>query len=274
MVVAVAVVQPNIGSAHEEVGDVQQALDAMVAAGTPGVLARMDDAGRSWTATSGVADVERASPVPRAGRFRAASLTKALVSAVLLQLAGSRKVDLDEPVGRWLPGVITHADRITVRQLMNHTAGLADYMAAPEFADPLHYTKQHYAPTQLIAYAEKLGAVSEPGAGFHYSNTGCIVLGLLIERASGRPIQDVLTDRIFRPLGMTQSSFPVRENKIPGPHATGYYVPDGSKPDHLVALTDLDPSFEWAAFGLISSGRDINGSSTPCSPDGWCHRPR
>ncbi|WP_163507493.1 serine hydrolase domain-containing protein [Fodinicola acaciae] len=133
-----AVVQPNAALAGEKLGDVQRALDAMVAAGTPGALARVEDSGRSWTVTSGVADIDTAAPVPREARFRAASLTKAMVSTVVLQLAAGRRLDLDQPVGRWQPGIVARADRITVRQLMNHTGGLADYMAAPEFADPLH----------------------------------------------------------------------------------------------------------------------------------------
>jgi D-alanyl-D-alanine carboxypeptidase len=217
-------------------------LDALVAAGSPGALLTVDGPGGRWAGTSGVADIGSRAPVPPDGRFRAASLTKALVATVVMQLVAAGQLDLDQPVD----------GGATVRQLLNHTGGLADYMAAPEFSDPLHYTRRTYTPQQLIAYAQDL---DKPGPGFHYSNTGYIVLGLLVERVTGHRLGDEINRRVLRPLGMTQSSFPLHRRTIDGPHATGYYA---RTTDDLVPLTEIDPSFEWAAFGLVSSGRDLN----------------
>ncbi|TDD37344.1 class A beta-lactamase-related serine hydrolase [Nonomuraea terrae] len=240
---------------------VQEALDAMVAAGAPGVLARVDDPHGHWIATSGVADLRTGEAVPRNARFRVASLTKSVIATIVLQLAEEHRLSLDRPVGAWLPGIVAGADRITVRQLLNHTSGLADYVAHPEFKDAMVYGGRTYRPEQLIGYAEELGPVSEPGQRFAYSNAGYIVLGLLVERVTGDRLETEMSRRVLRPAGMSHSYLPLTEPAIRGPHATGYYLPTGvdpGAPGALRPITELNPSFAWAAYGLVSDARDIN----------------
>ncbi|WP_235854342.1 serine hydrolase domain-containing protein [Nonomuraea aridisoli] len=240
---------------------VQEALDTMVAAGAPGVLARVDDADGHWIATSGVGDLRTGEAVPRHGRFRVASLTKSVIATIVLQLVEEGRLSLDRPVGAWLPGVVAGADRITVRQLLNHTSGLADYVAHPEFEDPMVYGGRTYRPEQLVGYAEELGPVSEPGRRFAYSNAGYIVLGLLVERVTGHPLATEVSRRVLRPAGMSHSYLPLTDPVIRGPHATGYHLPGGvdpAAPGALRPITELNPSFAWAAYGLVSDARDMN----------------
>ncbi len=241
--------------------EVRKALDAVVAAGAPGVLARVDDSTGSWTVTSGVADLWTGREVPPDARFRIASLTKGVVATTVMRLAEAGRLGLDRPVGDWLPGVVGEADRITVRQLLNHTGGLADYVDHDEFKDPAVYGKRTYRPERLVALADGLGPKHEPGPPFTYSNAGYIVLGMLIEKVTGHGLADELRRQVLEPAGMTRTFLPLTDPELHGPHATGYYLPTGADPGAPGALrpiTELNPSFAWAAYGLVSDARDVN----------------
>lgn len=239
--------------------DVQQALDAMVEAGAPGVLARIDDGQGTWVGRSGVANLRTKAPMPRNGRFRIASLTKSLVSTVIMQLAEEDQLGLDRPVGTWLPDVTPRADKITVRQLLNQTSGMNDYINNPEFKDPTVYGKRTYSPEQLVQYANDLGPVAQPGEKFSYSNAGYIVLGMLVEKVTGHSLGDEISQRVLRPARMTHSYLPITDPHIHGTHADGYYLPaDAAPTDKPQLVTELNPSFAWAAYGLVSDTRDVN----------------
>ncbi|MFF0305925.1 serine hydrolase domain-containing protein [Streptosporangium sp. NPDC004379] len=241
---------------RDDLAEVRRTLDGIVAAGAPGVLARVDDDEGAWIGTGGVADLTTRAPMPPQARFRVASLTKSVVATVVLQLVQEGKVRLDDPIAALLPGLIRDGDRVTVRRLLNHTGGLADYMEHAEFADPGHYARRAYRPERLVAYAEQVER-PEPGA-FHYSNAGYIVLGMLVEKVTGHTLSAEVDRRILGPARMTRSYLPVTDPRIHGPHATGYYLPEGADTDGLRPLTRIDPSWAWAAFGLVSDGRDVN----------------
>ncbi|MCG5213813.1 serine hydrolase domain-containing protein [Streptosporangium sp. KLBMP 9127] len=245
----------------DEHADVRQALKAVVEAGAPGVLARIDDGDGRWVGTSGVADLATDAPVPGDARFRVASLTKSVVATIVLQLVQEKKLSLDLPIETWLPGIVADDDRITVRQLLNHTSGLSDYIDHTEFSDPTVYGTRTYRPERLLQYAEESGPAGEPGERFHYSNAGYILLGLLVEKVTGNRLGAEIHKRVLKPTGMTRSYFPSTDPEIHGPHATGYYLPEGTDPGSqgaLKAITELNPSFAWAAYGLVSDARDMN----------------
>ncbi|MGV9374434.1 serine hydrolase domain-containing protein [Nonomuraea sp. NPDC003707] len=245
--------RPERPARREEPAGLREALDATVAAGAPGVLARIDDDRGTWIGTGGTADLDTREPMPREARFRVASVTKSMVAAVVLQLVQEGRLSLDEPIGKRLPGQIDGGDRITVRELLNHTGGLATYDHAAEFADPEQYGKRTYTPRQLIDEAERL---PRPERGrFSYSNTGYILLGLLVEQVTGHKLSAELDRRIFRPAGMTRSYLPTTWDGIRGPHATGYHLPTGADPGlpgSLRPITRLNPSFAIPGYQTFS----------------------
>ncbi|MFI7454296.1 serine hydrolase domain-containing protein [Nonomuraea sp. NPDC049714] len=102
-----------------------------MAAGAPGVLARIDDDRGTWIGASGTADLDTRKPVPREARFRVASVTKSMVAAIVVQLAEEGRLSLDEPIGKWLAGEIDDGDQITVRELLNHTGAWPPTTAPP-----------------------------------------------------------------------------------------------------------------------------------------------
>ena len=106
----------------------QERLDDVVAAGAVGALAEVRDEHGVWRGTSGVAELGTTRAVPVHGRFRVGSITKTFVATVVLQLVDEGRLRLDDTVEKWLPGVVPDGDRITVRQLLNHTSGLYDYL--------------------------------------------------------------------------------------------------------------------------------------------------
>lgn len=108
--------------------DLQERLDAVVAAGAVGALAEVRDERGVWRSTGGVADRDKPRPVPVDGRFRVGSTTKTFVSTVVLQLVHEGRLKLDDPVEAWLPGVVPGGHGITVRHLLNKTSGLYDFV--------------------------------------------------------------------------------------------------------------------------------------------------
>ena len=114
---------------------VERALAAVLDAGAPGLVAQVQDGARSWTEAKGLANLGRRAPMRPADRFRIASLTKTYVAAVTLQLAAERRLGLDDPAARYLPGLLRDGAQITVRQLLNHTSGLAETASLPAVQD-------------------------------------------------------------------------------------------------------------------------------------------
>jgi D-alanyl-D-alanine carboxypeptidase len=237
----------------------QQRLDAMHAAGMPGVFAQVRDGDRTWNLAAGVADVGTGRPVRPWLRQRIGSITKTFVATTILQLVGEHRVDLDAPVARYLPDVVPGGlgRQVSVRMLLNHTSGIADY-APVLFADPAAVEALRFRtipPRELIGIGLSQPVTNAPGERWSYSNTNYIVLGLLIERLTGRPYAQEVSRRILRPLGLWDTYFPGTSPYIRGPHMAGYVMAaDGSLRD----LTVFSPTSGWAAGEMISTAADVN----------------
>ena len=234
---------------------VQASLDALTAQdGVPGAEAVIQDHGRTRVVRSGRGDLTTGKPFPRNGSFRAGSVTKTFVAAVVLQLAAEGRVKLDAPVERYLPGLLPDK-RITVRQLLQHTSGLYNYTDDLPLNDPEALRHRGAEPAELVAMALKHPPLFAPGAGWSYSNTNYIVAGMLAERVTGHPLGDEIARRITRPLGLRDTYLPRRgDEKLPPPHAVGD-TPVGGK---LVDFSDYDTTIAWAAGGLVSTPADLD----------------
>ncbi|MFH9354212.1 serine hydrolase domain-containing protein [Kitasatospora sp. NPDC017646] len=235
---------------------VQGAADRLVAAGAAGVqfrVARGDDA---FVVTSGVAELGTDRPVPADGRFRVSCLTKPFVSVVVLQLVAAGKIVLDNTVESYLPGLLPYGEKITIRNLMQHTSGLYNY--SDSFQKPgdrfLRDRYKHYEPADLIAIAAAKPLEFEPGSKFAYCNTNYFVIGLLIEKVTGRSYRTEITERVLEPLKLTETVLPGDDPNIPGPHARGYMQIGGEPVD----VTLMNPSEAGCAGEIISTTRDLD----------------
>ena len=240
----------------------QQGLDALVREdGFPGALAavRTRDGGvRDLTA--GVGDVETGRRVPRDGQVRIASNTKTFTAAVVLQLVGEGKVDLDAPIERYLPGLVRgegiDGAAITVRQLLQHTSGLPDYDVDVIGDDYLAVQHRFVEPHQVLALGLDDPALFAPGTSWEYSNTNYVLAGLLVQEVTGRPVGEEITRRIIEPLGLRDTYWPVEgEQELRGRHPHGYWRTTPTEP--LTDVSVQDPSFGWAAGQLVSTPGDL-----------------
>jgi D-alanyl-D-alanine carboxypeptidase len=175
----------------------------------------------------------------------------------VLQLVAEGRLRLDEPVGQLLPGLVQGGRSITVRDLLAHTSGLFDYTADPAVlrADSV------WTPRSLIALALSHPRVFRPpGSAYAYSSTNYVLLGLVVERVTGRPLHEELERRLFRPLGLDATAF-VPGSRIPGPHAHSYAPPvhDGIVSMHSPARdqSERSASWAWASGAVVSSTRDL-----------------
>ncbi|MFE0152083.1 serine hydrolase domain-containing protein [Nonomuraea sp. NPDC059007] len=251
--VALAPVAPAFAVAAPSL---QTRLDQLTAAPEfAGAVAYVRDRdGKARTVKAGTAERGTRKPMPGAdGRFRVASVSKPIIAATVLKLADQGKVELDEPVERYLPGVVhgkgIDGREITVRMLLRQTSGLADFSAA---ADWSKIGKQ-----DLLKLALTLDPT--PRGRFAYSNTNYLVLGMVIQAATGRDFRAVSRELVFEPLGMRDTYWPAKgETKIRGPHAHAYGVHPLRPKDGVVDVTRL-PGYEFGpSGGLVSTPRDLD----------------
>ncbi|MBY8845302.1 serine hydrolase [Streptomyces sp. SP2-10] len=234
-------------------------LRSVVAQGAPGAMARIEDHGRTYRAAQGVADRGTQRAISTDDRFRVGSITKTLSAVVLLQLVNEQRLALDEPVNRYLPGLLPD-DRITVRQVLSHRSGLYDYtndMFADSVAGFEAVRKKVFTYRQLVALSLRKPPTNAPGAAYSYSNTNFVVAGLLIEKLTGQPVQTAYRNRIIEPLGLDDTFYVHPDTAIPGRYARGYLTPDTAGAP-LVDATTQTVSWAQSAGAVISSARDLD----------------
>jgi D-alanyl-D-alanine carboxypeptidase len=180
-----AVAAPAAATGHR---DLQRDLDAVVTAGASAAIAEYADRSGTRRAAAGVARLGRPAPAPVDGRFRIGSVSKTFLATVVLQLEAERRLSLDDTVERWLPGTVPAGDRITLRQMLDHTSGIYNYTAAmglsPETWLPQRY--RSWEPAELVALATAKPPLFPPGTGWSYSNTNYVLLGMVVREATGR----------------------------------------------------------------------------------------
>jgi D-alanyl-D-alanine carboxypeptidase len=260
--VAVVLVAAMAGCGAGRDGDqaeLQRDADAIRDVGVTGVQARMiTEDGEQLVVTSGVADTTTNEPVNPEGSFRIGSDTKPFVATVVLQLVGEGRLALDDTVEQHLPGVVAgngnDGNAITIRNLLQHTSGIHDDY--PGFDTPEQYHERRFSPfsmEELVARAMSHPPDFAPGTGWGYSNTGYMLLAMIVERVTGRPWSEEVDARIVQPLGLEHTFLPA-DPGLPEPHARGYqrFVPGGA----LVDVTEqFDPN---PSGGLVSTTADLN----------------
>ncbi|GAA4081918.1 serine hydrolase domain-containing protein [Actinomadura miaoliensis] len=243
-----------------DAGRLRHDIEAITALGVTGVQARVSRGGRDVVATGGVGDVVTGRPVPPDGRFRIGSATKTFTATVVLQLAGEGRLSLDDTVERRLPGVVrgngNDGRKITLRHLLQHTSGIHDDW--PGWETPADFYRHRFdvnPPQQLVTRAMRHRPDFAPGTGWNYSNTGYILLGMVIERVTGRPWDAEVDRRIVRPLGLRHTGFPGLSPDLPRPHAHGYARYAGGE---LVDVTRNREGYTAASGGgIVSTTGDL-----------------
>ncbi|WP_329381718.1 serine hydrolase domain-containing protein [Streptomyces sp. NBC_01716] len=254
---------------HEET---RKALDAVVRDGIPGVTSQAREGRSVWKGAAGVGDLSTGAPRGADDRFRIAGITKTFVATVMLQLETERRLDLDDTVESWLPGVVRghgHDGRqITVRQLLNHTSGVFDFLNDPAYEQKylLDFLKNRYrtrTPQEAVNAAMAHPPTFAPGTEYAYSNTNYVLAALIMERVTGNTYEHEVRTRIVKPLGLRATVLPGNSSLMPKPSSRAYSkigeTDDGAK---IYDITHQNASQTWAEGDMISSAGDLTRFSS------------
>jgi D-alanyl-D-alanine carboxypeptidase len=222
----------------------------------PGVGVGVWQPGRgSWVRAFGIGNRKTGRPARIKDHVRIASITKTFAATAILQLVDKGRISLDDHLSEFVPGV-ANGDQITIRQMLNMTSGIYDFtddtaLAARFYADPTI----PFSPADFFAILSRNQPAFAPGTQAEYSDSNYYLLGLILEKVTGRSVGRVIADRILRPLGLTQTSFPTRP-PLPKPFARGYFGGlDFTAP--LVDRTAINPNFGFTAGAMQSTLRDL-----------------
>ncbi|MGW7319565.1 serine hydrolase domain-containing protein [Streptomyces sp. NPDC054865] len=224
-------------------------------AAVPGVMVALSAPGKGeYVRAFGIADKATGAPMTTDLNMRIGSETKTFTVTALLQLVDQGLVELDDPIGKYVAGV-PNGDRITLRELAGMRSGLFNYSEDESFfkaltSDP----RREFTPRELLGYSFRHPVVFQPGARFQYCNTNLILLGLVIEKATGRPLAEYVNKGVVAEAGLKRTLFPVGA-EFPKPHAHGYT--DQTASGKTADATDWNPSWGWAAGAMISDLGDL-----------------
>ncbi|KAF5087536.1 MAG: serine hydrolase [Methanoculleus horonobensis] len=227
-------------------------------AGVPGTLVEISTPEWTWDYAAGNASLSPPMAATPEMRFIIASVTKTFTSVAVQQLAEDGRLSLDDPIDRWLAAdvaeAIPNSSAITVRHLLDHTSGIADY---DEGAIVL---EEYVNPDIPIPYQKGMrqgldaGPLYPPGTGYTYSNVNYILLTLIIDEAAGVPYEDYVTRNILVPSRMNDT-FVHRINHIPGPHMRAQESEDDGT---VMDFSDLYIQFDRGAGDIVSTTADLN----------------
>lgn len=223
----------------------KDALDAGETASVTIGIARKD--GSTWVKAYGEADRATHTRATRDTVYRIGSLTKQFTAAAILQLADQGKLSLDDDISKYVT-VNTGGRKVTLKQLLTHTSGVPSYTDRADFPE---WAKKRATPQQIVDLATQALWEFEPGSHFHYSNTGYVLLGMVIEKASNQQYANYIRDHVVAAAGL-QHTFYCDDAKTPD-RARGYEAKDGA----LVDAAPLDLSTPYSAGALCSTVPDL-----------------
>ncbi len=226
----------------------------------PGLRAAVRYAGgRLVRAAVGLGNVEAGTPLDNDVGMPGGSTGKTFVAALTMQLVEDGHLALDDPVSKWLGEHdwyrrLPNADTMQVGHLLSHSSGLGDYPGTPRFllsmtGRVLRHGSASYTPEELIRFGKRRKAYFPAGEGYRYSDVGYLVLGRVIEAATGDTYYDLLQERILDPLNLDQAR-PQDQSVLTGivPGYTG-----GASTLRKDGRMKLDPSSEWTGGGLVTT---------------------
>ncbi|MDA3626415.1 serine hydrolase [Saccharopolyspora sp. WRP15-2] len=252
--------------------ELNAAVEDVHRAGVPGVFAEVRAGDQVWRGAAGVADVDTGRPVTADMRHRVGSVTKTFTAVAVLQQVEAGRIELDAPIGGYLPELVPgeRGDAITVRMLLNHTSGLAEYLpvaypslkafpdlagTTPQSLDDHRFTR--FDATELIEMGVTSPAVGTPGGtpGV-YSNTNYLLLGELLQQVTGTPAAEHITRNVIDRAGLRHTELPA-EPRISGPHSRLYESWFGMiDPPRDYSVFDM--SWVGPAAALVSTVADLN----------------
>lgn len=218
---------------------------------------------------SGLSDLESGTKMTQQSRMLAASIGKTFVAATVLSLTFEGVVNLDEPLSQWLGNRpwfprLPNYDKITIRHLLTHTSGLPDHVYQEGFSAEVSIKWREknnlFTPEELIEFILDLPPLFEAGKGWAYSDTGYILLGLLIEQVTGKYVFDDISERFLIPLNLTMTT--PSDSRFLENLSAGYMAKDNhfgfpEKTTSSDGVMFWHPGLEWTGGGFVSNSKDL-----------------
>jgi D-alanyl-D-alanine carboxypeptidase len=214
--------------------------------------------GRSASVATGLSDLEAKTSLRPTDRMPAGSVGKTFVAAVALQLVQEGKLSLDDRLKNLLGGEkwfarLPNADELTLKMLLNHSSGIPNHVEDEGFLKELfNHSARDIKHEELLTYVLGKRPLFPAGRGSYYSHTNYILAGLAVEKAAGKPLYELVAERILKPLRL-DATIPSDARTLPGV-ANGY---SKGKPVIVGGRFTLNPQWEWAGGGLASTAEDL-----------------
>jgi D-alanyl-D-alanine carboxypeptidase len=224
--------------------------------GPPGIAVVVQRDGEPQLHAAGSADVEAETPPAIDDHIRVASVAKAFSGAAALAAVAEGVLSLDETIGTRLSDLPADWSEVTLAQLLGHTSGIPDFSQTEEFQEAVGASLEVAPPpVELLSYVADDPLEFEPGSEYRYSNSDNIVVGLMLEAATGQPYADVLQARVAVPLGLAGTSLPTGV-EMPDPFVHGYAVDPPDPPEDVTEL--IAAGWSWASGGVVATPADSN----------------
>ncbi|MEI5638976.1 MULTISPECIES: serine hydrolase domain-containing protein [unclassified Pseudoalteromonas] len=235
-------------------GDFSAMLSCHASSDKPGLAISIEQSGKHvFKSALGVADISTREPLKVEHTFQIGSISKQFTAAAILQLAENKKLSLKSTLGDFIEDLPVEYASLTIKSVLSHTSGLPNYNSDAG----IRQRWDKYAPIdEVIKLVSKMPVLAEPGVDYAYSNTGYILLGKVIEVASGLTYSEYLQRNIFSPLGM-KNSFVVTKGESSKRIVKGY-TSSRNAPDLYVAPENVDRSWIYAAGAIASTLDDMS----------------
>ncbi|MBR8839409.1 MAG: beta-lactamase family protein [Stigonema ocellatum SAG 48.90 = DSM 106950] len=226
----------------------------------PGAVIYISTPQGKWLQASGVSNLEEKTPMKPTDGFSIASMSKSFVAVVVLKLVEEGKLELDRAIATYLPNDIsphiTNSSKITVRQLLNHTSGVAEYDETNEFKEATAHRSrlQPWTASEAIKYIYGARPQASPGEKFLYTDSNYILLELIVEKTTRRSLAQEVRHRILKPLELKYTFTELHEATL-GNIATGYG--DRNKDGKLVSFADVNDGNGLGDGALVSNAEDL-----------------
>jgi D-alanyl-D-alanine carboxypeptidase len=268
---------PGCGSDHDSPppdDGLDQALQSLVAQpdGPPGAVVVAQRGENIDVHTAGVADLATPAPIEVDDHMRLGSIAKAFSGAAALAVVAQGALSLDDTIGQWRPALPLSWAPVTLRQLLGHTSGIDDFTNEKAFQDAVTASPTLAPPpSQLLSSVENKPLAFAPGSRYRYSNSDNIIVGLMIEAATGEAYEEVLRTRVYASLDLSETSLPSGAT-MPTPLLHGYEVMPPAAPEDISEL--VAAGWSWASGGVVSTPADatrfvrgyVSGKTTDAAP--------
>jgi D-alanyl-D-alanine carboxypeptidase len=237
-------------------GDLLEILEQAVAEeNIPGVILGVKTPSDTWLLATGTADMDSAKLMNADMQVLLASVSKPLTSVLTMKLIEEEILSLDDTVEKWLPGLIPQGDQMTIKMLLNHSAGISDITEDVSFWQQLLDNPfKEWSNQEILSRSIPNTPVFSPGTAYSYSNTGYYLLGMVMEAATGETVTELFQQKIAEPAQLTRTKLS-RQGALEEPCVNGYSWLFTT--EEVVDIANWNFSWDWTAGAGVSTAEDM-----------------